>query len=250
MSFLTTSDLIRNPFLYDSLTIFEKTELELGYPIVIEPISFTPDDATIAADSQPTGYPIITYTEFFAETIQNEYAEVFKFSYLDTPDLEHPDGNFPIDPEKLLFADNDEVVEGNGNNAAIRLFPSSFDISADYSIKISTGAKLSNLLSFEYDPDTQVLQQFLNAIGDTSRHSKSFRRTGGIMNCFITEHNTNIALPKVSGYILKPTNDNVLQYKARISIEYPNGVLGGPDTNELQTDLLIRLSFVLIYQIY
>jgi hypothetical protein len=249
MSFLTNSDLTQNPFLYDSLTIFEKNESILEYPIVIEPISFTPDDATIVAESQRVLFPIVTYTTFNDDTIQNKYGVVFNFSYIDTPDSEHPDGKFPIDPEKLLFDDNDPIVPGNGNNAAIRLFPTSFDISADYSIKISSGAKLSNLLSFEYNPNVEVLQEFLYTIGDPSENSKSFRHTGGTMNCFITEYGTNIAFPKVSGYILKPTIENVLEYKAYISIDYPNDAID-PITNILQTDLLLRLSFVLIYEIY
>ncbi len=109
----------------------------------------------------------------------------------------------------------------NGNNAIVRFYPKCFDIAAEFSIKIEAGATLTELLCFEYNPETYALEDFSRSIGGMG----DFIHTGGSINCIVSKFNQfNVLEPRVTGCILDPASSlnklEPLQYCGKISLDF------------------------------
>lgn len=182
-------------------------------------------------------FPILTFNEL--DNVNN-----FTLSYYKDIDTE-------VDIDGISF-DNGKGIqintpsEKNGNVSNVRLFQNCFDISAEFSIKINQGTKLTNLLCFEYSPEDAVLKDFITSVG-----GYTYRHSGGSINCIMVDYNNQINLfPKVFGTILEPdiSTSNLLQYCGKIAID--TSQLGTLDSDNLYTtdrDILLKISAFLTY---
>jgi hypothetical protein len=204
----------------------------------IPKIPENPPNFTIS-EYKPIVFPINTLNEL--DNIGN-----FTLSYYKDQDTEVPiEHGISFDNGKGIFKNT--LSDKNGNLTNVRLFQNCFDISAEFSIKIVSGTKLTNLLCFEYNPEnTEDLQDFVRSVGNFS-----FRHTGGSLNCMMLDYNNQTKLvPKVLGTILVPdySDSNFIQYCGKIAIDCSE--FGQPDADGLYTTnktILLKLSAFLTY---